>query len=130
MSAVISSAFVCGAVGLIGEKKEAVVQMLGTVLAGGVTCSVSISVDMFSMSDVFSSPALVKVGGGSIGMTFGEFLEMQSSLGRTTVVELVGANRMPPESYLPDLMNIFRPSSTPASVVWTGSDRNIKTKKR
>ena len=127
MSAVISSAFVCGAVGLIGEKKEAVVQMLGTVLAGGVTCSVSISVDMFSISNVFSAPALVKVGGLSIGMTFGEFLEMQSSLGRTSVVELVGANRMPPESYLPDLMNIFRPSSTPSSVVWTGPDGNIKT---
>ncbi len=127
MSAVMSSGFACGAVGLIGENREAVVQMLSTVLAGGMRCRVSISVDMFSISDVLRSPALVKAGGHTIGMPFGEFLEVQSSLKRTSVVELVGANRMPPESYLPDLMDMLRTSITPSSVAWTTSDGNIKT---
>lgn len=127
LSAVISSALACGAVGLMGQKKEAVIQMLSTVLAGGVRCSVSISVDMFSISDLLRSPALIKAGGHSIGMAFGKFIELQSYLRRTSVVELVGANRMPPESYLPELMDKLRPSITPSSVAWTGSDGKINT---
>lgn len=127
LSAVISSALTCGAVGLVGEKKDVIVRTLSTILAGGVQCSVSISVDMFSISDLLKSPALVEAGGHTVGMAFGEFIDLQSSLGRTSVVELVGANRMPPESYLPELMNKLKPAVVPSSVAWTGPGGKIKT---
>lgn len=127
MTTVISAARACGAVGLVGSKREAIIQVISTVLAAGVRCSISVSADMFSLSDLLRSPALVKAGDLSIGMPLGEFLESQSSLGRCSVVELIGANRAPPESYLPDLIDVLRTPSPSSCVAWTGMGGQIKT---
>ena len=127
IASVISAARSSGAVGLVGGGRDAISQIICEILAAGVRCSISLSADMFSLSDLFRAPALVNVGEYSIGMPLGDFLDAQSALGRTSVVELVGANRLPPESYLPDLIDLLQPTSKLSCIAWTSSDGRVKT---
>jgi len=127
IASVISAARSSGAVGLVGGGRDAIAQIICEILAAGVRCSISLSADMFSLSDLFRAPALVKVGEYSIGIPFGDFLDAQSALGRTSVVELVGANRLPPESYLPDLVDLLQPTSKLSCIAWKSSDGRVKT---
>ena len=127
MSTVISSARACGVVGLVGIRWDATAQMVSTVLSSGVRCSVSVSADMFSLSDLLRSPALIRFGNSSIGLPLGDFLQAQSSLGRSSVVELIGSNRAPPESYLPELIEMLRRAVSGTSFAWSGVGGRIKT---
>ena len=127
IASVISAARSCGAVGLVGDGRDSIAQIISTLFAGGVRCSISLSADIFGLSDLLRAPALVKVGEYSIGLPFGDFLDAQSALGRTSVVELVGANRLPPESYLPDLIELLQPVSNLSGLAWKSSDGRIKS---
>ncbi len=127
IAAVICSARTCGAVGLLGSKWEALAQVLSTVVAAGVRCTLSVSADMFSLSDLLRAPALIRAGNQSLGLPLGDFLHAQSSLGRSSVVELIGSNRVPPESYLPELIDLLRSTGSSNSVAWTDLRGQIKT---
>ena len=127
IATVISSLSACGVVGLVGARWDATAQIISTILSSGVRCSVSVSVDMFSLSDLLRSPALIRFGNNSIGLPLGDFLQAQSTLGRSSVVELIGANRAPPETYLPELIELLKGAVSNASVAWTGANGRIKT---
>lgn len=116
---VVAAAQACGAVGLAGSRRSAVAPAVAAVVSGGIYCQVSAGADIFSPADLMRRPAAVIAGGLRLAMPLGEFLERQGSLGRSCVVEVIGANRAPPEAYLPELLEAASRDDGMLCIPWT-----------
>lgn len=99
----IAIAAVQPAIGFTGQNTRKVINALSTLISGGVLCEVSVSADMFSVSDLMNAPALIRADSRGWTSTLGEFLGVQTKAGRASIIELRGINRVPPESLLPEL---------------------------
>jgi hypothetical protein len=64
-------------------------------------------------------PAAVIADSLRLAMPLGDFLEQQAALGRPCVVEIIGANRAPPEAYLPELLEATSRGDGMLSLTWT-----------
>ena len=124
---VLASSVVCGAIALTGRKKKLVTNTVGQIFANGIGCRVAVSGDIFSFSDLLRLPAIVTYAGNSSGMCLGDFLKIQSEAKRGSVIEFVGVNRAPPESFVPDLLEMVRSISTGSSVAWIDIKGNVNS---
>lgn len=94
-----------GVIALAGQQKEELYEFLVHTLSGGVACDLSISGDMFSLSDVLNAAAVIRDEKQTKAMLLGEFLSNLGDHSGVCTVRLRGANRMPPESLLPELFD-------------------------
>jgi len=124
---VLASSVVCGAVALTGRKKKLLVNTVRQIFAHGIGCRVAVSGDIFSFSDLLRLPATVTYAGHSSGMSLGEFLKVQSEAKRSSVIEFVGVNRAPPESFVPDLLEMVRSITSGSSIAWLDVRGNINS---
>jgi len=124
---ILASSAVCGAIGLIGRKKKLLMSAVGQIFANGVSCRVAVSGDIFSFSDLLRLPATVAYAGKSYGMCLGDFLKNQAEAQRGSVIELVGVNRAPPESFIPDLLEMVRSTTSGSSVAWMDLRGEVKS---
>ncbi|WP_404303099.1 hypothetical protein [Alicycliphilus denitrificans] len=104
LSSVVSACIATSVVGLIGGRRGRVTTALADTLAGGVTCEVSITGDMFGIGDLMKAPAVVCALGSTSALSLGDFLDLRSATGCASVIELLGVNRAPPETLLPELL--------------------------
>ncbi|TCS35616.1 hypothetical protein EDC30_11085 [Paucimonas lemoignei] len=125
MKAIVSAAASQGVVGLLGAQQKVVARSLAALLSGGVTCRVSITGDMFGPADLLNAPAIVATDSVT-GMALGEFLGLQQAAGKPSIVILDGANRAPPESYIPELLAATQPSPSNEALAWTDRKGNVK----
>ncbi len=126
LCSVMAAAQACGAVGLAGNRRSLVAQAVAAVVSGGVYCQVSAGADIFSPADLMRRPAAVIAGGLRLAMPLGEFLELQGSLGRSCVVEVIGANRAPPEAYLPELLEAGSRDDGMLCIPWTDNKGKVR----
>ena len=124
---ILASAVICGAVGLIGRKKKKLTSAVGKIFANGVSCRVAVSGDIFSFSDLLRLPAMVGYEGKSSAMCLGDFLQSQAEAQRGSVIELVGINRAPPESFIPDLLEMVRSTIFGSSTAWIDLKGDVKS---
>lgn len=122
LASVIASGRASPVVGLLGNRVREVVGAVADVLADGVTCEVSVTGDMFGVGDLLKAPALVRTDVQAWSTTLGEFLAYQQAAGNASVIELRGANRSPPESFLPELLDLCADASPRGAVSWLGTD--------
>lgn len=104
LSSVVAACTATSVVGLIGRRCRRVAMALADTLAGGVACEVSIAGDMFGIGDLMKAPALVRALGSTFALSLGDFLDLRSETGCASVIELLGVNRAPPETLLPELL--------------------------
>lgn len=110
LSSVVSACIATSVVGLIGGRRGRVTMALADILAGGVTCEVSITGDMFGIGDLMKAPAVVRSLNSTSALALGDFLDLRNETGCASVIELVGVNRAPPESLLPELLALGQAS--------------------
>ena len=106
-------------IGLVGNRARKVTSILASMLADGVLCEATVTGDMFSISDLMKSAVLVKADGQSWSATLGDFLEHQQAAGRSSLVELRGLNRAPPETLLPELAEQHLDHGGAGGICWT-----------
>lgn len=104
LSSVVSACITTSVVGLMGGRRGRVTTALADTLAGGVTCEVSITGDMFGIGDLMKAPAVVRALGSTSALSLGDFLDLRNEAGCASVIELLGVNRAPPETLLPELL--------------------------
>lgn len=126
MKSMIAAAASTGIVGLVGSRQRVFAAALGSILAEGCACSVSISGDMFGLSDLLSAPAILP-NSTSQGLSLGEFLEQQQRVDKFSFVVLRGFNRAPPESFLPELLDVAGYADGARAMGWTDRSGRIRT---
>lgn len=122
LQALIAAAATQGVAILAGGRRHQAAAALASTLAAGTGCTVSVSGDMFSISDLMNAPAAVTDAGGTRAMPLGAFIAQQQSAGLVSVVRLRGANRVPPESLIPELLEVAGAPLPGAALTWTGKD--------
>lgn len=126
LQALIAAAATQGVAILAGARRHEAAAALASTLAAGTGCTVSVSGDMFSISDLMNAPAAVKDAGGTRAMPLGAFIAQQQSAGLVSVVRLRGANRVPPESLIPELLELAGAPVPGAALTWTGKDGSLQ----
>jgi hypothetical protein len=81
---------------------------------------------MFSISDLMNAPAAVTDADGARAMPLGGFIAQQQATGMVSVVRLRGANRVPPESLIPELLEVAGAPLHGAAVTWTDKDGSLQ----
>jgi hypothetical protein len=114
-----------GVVALTGGRLPEIVLALSAVVAGGVSCVVSVTGDMFGPSDLMNSAAMVDAE-MPIAMTLGDFIEMQQKNVCVPIVRLQGVNRAPPESFLPELLSLARTVASGGGFAWTDKNSTVR----
>lgn len=97
-----------GIVALCGSSSSELAAAMARCLSGGAHASISVSGDMFGLGDLLNASAAACVGGSSQALMLGDLVERCQVTGEPLVIRLKGANRMPPEAYLPDLLAACR----------------------
>ncbi|QOD82939.1 hypothetical protein IEZ30_00050 [Chromobacterium haemolyticum] len=118
LASVIAAGRVSPVVGIVGRRSRKVISAIGDLIAGGTTCEVSVTGDMFSLSDLMRAPAIVRAVNGTEPSCLGDFLENRQKSGKTAVIELRGFNRIPPETVLPELTEIRLDGDMPSGISW------------
>jgi hypothetical protein len=119
LASVVAAGRVSPVIGLLGGRARNVASAVADLVANGVICEVSVTGDMFGITDLMKSAAMVRADGQTWSTSLGEFLEYQQAAGSPSVVELRGINRSPPESFLPELLDLRMDVSPPAAICWT-----------
>jgi hypothetical protein len=129
LSTVIAAANSTGIIGLLGRRSPFVTSIVADLLAGGVSCEVSVTCDMFGISDLMNSVGQVKFKEDVWTSSLGDFIDQQQRLGNVAIVELLGVNRAPPESFLPELFDSCFDGVYSRGLTWedkTGALRNAR----
>ncbi len=118
LAGIVAAGRACGVVGLHGRRRDQVASVLSHVLASGTRCSISVSADVFGMTDLLRTPALIQSPSASSAMPLGEFISAQSRHGRSSMIRLKGTNRVPPETFLPDLLSALSQPLIERRIAW------------
>ena len=111
---------------LAGSRRHEAAAALASTLAAGTWCTVSISGDMFSVSDLMNAPAAATDAAGTHAIALGSFIARQQAAGMVSVVRLRGANRVPPESFIPELLEVAGMPAGGSAITWTGKDGSLQ----
>jgi hypothetical protein len=126
LQALIGAAATQGIVILAGSRRQEAAAALASTLAAGMACTVSISGDMFSPSDLMNAPAAVTDALGTHAMALGTYIAHQQAAGMVSIVRLRGANRIPPESLVPELLEVAGRPASGSAVTWKGKDGSFQ----
>ena len=126
LQALIGAVATQGVAILAGSRRHEAAAALGSTLAAGTGCTVSVSGDMFSVSDLMNASAAVADANGMHAMALGSFIAYQQAAGMVSVVRLRGANRVPPESLVPELLEVAGAAARRSAVTWTGKDGSLQ----
>ncbi|AYW90362.1 Uncharacterised protein [Yersinia pseudotuberculosis] len=126
LSGLVAAANVTPIIGLLGKHTKKALYTIANILSGGVLGEVSIHGDLFSISDLMKSPVLVRSTENTCTMTLGDFLMHQQDNGLSTVVELRGFNRMPPETLLPELSDCLLSDEQASGFCWVDQHQTLR----
>ena len=127
LTTAICASKACGVACLLGSKRREFLSAIAEVTAGSIVCQVSVGADIFSSSDLMRRPCSVTTPQGKVAMKFGDFLESQARLQRTSVIDILGANRAPLESYLPELMSAVTTQDLTSAIAWEDGEGNVRS---
>jgi hypothetical protein len=125
LQSAVAAAAATGVVALVGERREQAAAALVSTIGGGTQCTVSVTGDMFGISDLMNAPAVVADVDGMRAISLGDFISQRQEAGMVSVVRLRGVNRAPPESLLPELLEAAAPHSLGAALSWTAKNGSI-----
>jgi hypothetical protein len=114
-----------GIVGLIGGQRGRVLDALTQYIGGGVRCSVAVSGEIFSISDLMSSPASVRAAGSSVATSLGQFLSNRVDADGCAIVDINGVNRIAPEVVLPELKGLAVGGLDGEPMSWSAPDGRL-----
>lgn len=123
---VIAGARASAVVGLLGERARLIASAVSDVISAGVKCEVSVTGDMFGVADLLRAPAVIRAADQAWTACLGDFLESQEARGAVSVVEICGFNRVPPESFLPELFAKGTGDEATGGVSWTDQSGQLR----
>lgn len=106
----------------IGPQVNLLAATLNKTLCGGCSCSVSATPDVFSLSDLLNLPATITTTSSTFCLPLGSYLLARTQANTYTVVEIVGANRCPVETFLPELKALYSGLPHAKSLGWRSQD--------
>jgi hypothetical protein len=121
LSHAIASSLACGLVGLFGKSAPLFQQSIAGTLSGGLTATVSLSSDMFGWRDVLSAPVATSLPDAP-AMNVGDFIALAQHSRLPCHVSVVGANRIPLETYFPELALIAGFGGIGNVITWRNID--------
>ena len=121
---VIASSIANGLVGLSGKATPLFQQAIAVTLAGKLSVTISLSGDMFGWSDVLNAPVSTSLQGYP-AMTLGEFIALTQRSKVPVHVSIVGANRIPPESYMDELLSVAGFGGIGNAISWRRFDGKL-----
>ena len=125
ISTFITAGFVRGVVGVFGENSKKLIQAVANVTSAGIYSSISLSIDKFSFNDLMNSPTkLHNIDCDTL--LFGELLESWQKQDAPLIVELMGFNRMPPESIITEILDEGNFLNSNREFIWKTSSGNVK----
>lgn len=116
--AMASGAIATGLLAVTGAQRRLAIDSLAEGVFSCGSCYVSVSGDMFGIKDLLNAPAVIK---GQPIMPLGDFLLGCQHNKIPALIELRGFNRVPVETYLPELVEMTRTSSDARSIGWNNS---------
>lgn len=125
LSSAVAAAAASRVLAVTGSGYAELARTLVDTICGGVDCSVSVSGDMFGISDLMNASAAVGDAENRHAMPLGDFIETQQAAGNIAIVRLRGANRMPPEALIPELLDAGT-SPVGGSMAWTDKARRAR----
>ncbi|KQQ96140.1 hypothetical protein ASF77_21790 [Massilia sp. Leaf139] len=126
LQALIAAAATQGVAILAGTRRHEAAAALASTLAAGTSCAVSVSADMFNTSDLMNAPATVTDAHGSRAGQLGAFIARQQAAGMVSIVRIRGANRAPPESLIPELLEIAGTPVGGSAITWARKDGSLQ----
>lgn len=117
LSHAIASSLANGLVGLFGKDAPLFQESIAGTLSGGLTATVSLSSDMFGWGDVLSAPVTTSLA-DSYAMSLGEFVALAQRSKLPCHISIVGANRIPLETYFPEMTAIAGPCGVGNVITW------------
>ena len=117
-----------GLVGFHGKATPLFQEAISLTLAGNLSATVSLSVDMFGWGDILDAPVATSRD-DLPAMSLGEFIALAQRSAVPAHVSIVGANRLPPESYFPELLAIAGFGGLGKTISWRGFDGRFYTAK-
>jgi hypothetical protein len=126
LQALIAAAATQGVAILAGTRRHEAAAALASTIAAGTSCAVSLSADMFNVSDLMNAPATVTDAHGSRAEQLGSFIINQQTAGMVSIVRIRGANRAPPESLIPELLEIAGTPASSSPIAWARKDGSLQ----
>jgi hypothetical protein len=126
LQSAVAAAAATGVVALVGDRREQAAAALVSTIGGGTQCTVSVTGDMFGVSDLMNAPAVVADADCIRAIPLGDFISQRQEAGVVSVVRLRGVNRAPPESLLPELLEAAAPHSLGSAISWTAKNGSIR----
>jgi hypothetical protein len=115
-----------GLVGLAGRAAPQFQQAIAASLTGNIWATVSLSSDMFGWGDVLGAPVVLSLP-DCPAMSLGEFIALAQRSKVPAYVSIIGANRIPPESYMEELLSIAGFGGIGNAISWRRFDGQLFT---
>lgn len=113
----IASSLASGFVALFGKDALLYQESIAGTLSGGLTATVSLSSDMFGWGDLLSAP-ITTSHADNYAMSLGEFIALAQRSKLPCHISIVGANRIPLETYFPEMTAIAGPCGIGSVITW------------
>lgn len=109
------------AVGLLGKRRSSIAPAIASVASSGVFCQLSVGADIFSPADLMLKTVAVFTPQAQFAMALGDFIDFQNEAGKLCIVDVLGSNRAPLDSYMPELIEHASTLKNTISIPWTDS---------
>lgn len=120
----IASSIANGLIGLSGKATSLFEQAIAVTLTGTLSAKVSLSGDMFGWGDILAEPVATSLP-DCPAMSLGEFVALAQRSKVPAHVSIVGANRIPPESYMAELLSVAGFRGIGSAISWRRSDGTL-----
>jgi hypothetical protein len=120
----IASSIANGLICLSGAATPLFQQAIAVTLTGTLSATVSLSGDMFGWGDVLAAPVATSLP-GCPAMSLGEFIVLAQRSKVPAHVSIIGANRIPPESYMAELLSVAGFRGIGNAISWRRSDGKL-----
>ena len=117
VSHAISSSLANGLVVLFGKDAPIFQESIAGTLSGGLTATISLSSDMFGWGDVLSAPVTTSLADNP-AISLGEFIALAQRSKLPCHISIVGANRIPLETYFPEMKAIAGHGGIGKVIIW------------
>lgn len=122
----VASSISNGLIGLSGKATPLFEQAIAVTLTGTLSATVSLSGDMFGWGDVLAEPVTTSLP-DCPAMSLGEFVALAQRSKVPAHVSIIGANRIPPESYMAELLSVAGYRGIGSSISWRRSDGAMRS---
>jgi hypothetical protein len=123
---IASALLASSATGLVGKRRSLIAPTIASVFSSGIYCQLSVGADVFSPADLMLRTVAVFTPLSRFAMPLGDFIDYQTETGQVCIVDVLGSNRAPLDSYIPELIEHASNLKSSLCLPWTDSKGNSR----